>query len=61
MEPSPDKRPTLDLRLRILKMRESGASWQEIAKTFDITRQRARYAYQLAQRDERRSGRPGST
>jgi transcriptional regulator len=43
--------------LRVAEMRDAGASWQEIARAFDLTRQQARYAYQVAKREERRKAR----
>jgi hypothetical protein len=42
---------------RILALRETGASWQEIQRQFGLTRQQARYAYQKGLRDRRRSAR----
>ncbi|GAC1509721.1 MAG: hypothetical protein NVS2B16_08740 [Chloroflexota bacterium] len=51
-----DNRASLAGRNRqILEMRERGSSWQQIEQAFDLTRQQARYAYQLAKRAERRS------
>ena len=46
---------------RIVAMREGGASWQEIERTFGMTRQQARYAYQVGKRVERRAARRAST
>ena len=42
---------------RIVAMRDAGASWKEVQEEFGLTRQQARYAYQLGKRAERRSQR----
>jgi transcriptional regulator len=42
---------------QVLKMREDGASWLDIARALNLTRQQARYAYQRAKREVRRSAR----
>jgi len=42
---------------QIVKLRDAGASWKEIQQTFGLSRQQARYAYQLGKRAERRSAR----
>jgi hypothetical protein len=42
---------------RIVQMRDGGASWKEIEAAFAVTRQQARYAYQLGKRAERRQKR----
>jgi hypothetical protein len=42
---------------RIANLRDQGASWLEIQREFDLTRQQARYAYQRGKREERRSRR----
>jgi hypothetical protein len=39
---------------RIAALRDAGVSWLEIQQEFGLTRQQARYAYQLARRAERR-------
>jgi transcriptional regulator len=39
---------------RILALRDAGASWQELARMFGLTRQQARYCYQRGKREERR-------
>ena len=49
-DPQKDNRPA-----RILAMRDGGASWHEIEKDFGLTRQQARYAYQLGKRAARRA------
>lgn len=41
----------------IVRLREEGLSWLEIQQRFDLTRQQARYAYQLGKRAERRQNR----
>jgi transcriptional regulator len=41
----------------VMRLRESGVSWQEIGQRLGLTRQQARYAYQRAQREERRRAR----
>ena len=38
----------------VLRLREGGASWLEISQALGLTRQQARYAYQLGKRAERR-------
>ena len=48
---------TEQLRREIVAMREAGAAWNEIEKRFGMTRQQARYAYQLGKRFERRQAR----
>lgn len=42
---------------QVLKMREDGVSWLDIARALNLTRQQARYAYQRAKREVRRSAR----
>jgi uncharacterized protein (DUF433 family) len=42
---------------RIVSMRDAGASWKEVQEEFGLTRQQARYAYQLGKRAERRGQR----
>jgi hypothetical protein len=42
---------------RIAHLRDGGATWLEIQREFDLTRQQARYAYQRGKREERRSQR----
>ena len=49
--------PESDLDARIAKMRDDGMGWAEIERTFGISRQQARYAYQKAKRVERRAAR----
>jgi hypothetical protein len=44
---------------QIVKLRDAGASWKEIQQTFGLSRQQARYAYQLGKRVERRNARRG--
>lgn len=46
-----------ELVARVLTMREAGRPWKEIAEACGVTRQQARYAYQLGKRQERRSAR----
>ena len=41
----------------IVALRDGGASWKDIADRYGLTRQQARYAYQLGKRKERREGR----
>jgi len=41
----------------IVRLRDSGTSWQEIQQRFNMTRQQARYAYQLGKRAQRRAER----
>ncbi len=48
-----------DLDARVLAMRNAGASWLDIQRELNLTRQRARYAYQRAKREERRDQRKG--
>ncbi len=45
------------LDARIAQLRDGGATWLEIQREFDLTRQQARYAYQRGKREERRSQR----
>lgn len=42
---------------RIVALREGGASWKEIEETFGLTRQQARYRYQVGKRAARRAAR----
>ena len=49
--------PNAERSARIVIMRDGGAAWIEIQKAFGLTRQQARYAYQLGKRAERRRGR----
>jgi len=42
---------------RIVEMREQGTAWSDIQSVFGLTRQQARYAYQLGKRAERRGKR----
>lgn len=52
---SPDgQNLSLDKERRAYEMRGNGASWEEIGRELDLTRQQARYAYQRALRAERR-------
>jgi hypothetical protein len=44
---------------RIVLMRDAGMSWLDIQREFGLTRQQARYAYQLGKRAERRRSRRG--
>ncbi len=46
-----------EMDLRVLAMREAGASWLDIQREFNVTRQQARYAYQRASREKRRNER----
>ncbi len=46
-----------ELNARIVEMRDAGRAWKEIQDTFGLTRQQARYAYQLGKRRERRIAR----
>ena len=50
-----DAREQRDVDVQVLKMREEGASWLDVARTLNLTRQQARYAYQRAKREARRS------
>ncbi|MGI8824401.1 MAG: hypothetical protein ACR2JC_01920 [Chloroflexota bacterium] len=45
----------------VVERRNQGAAWLEIQREFSLTRQQARYAYQLGKRAERRAGRVRST
>ena len=45
---------------RVLAMRDAGASWLDIQRELGLTRQQARYAYQRAKREERRTQRKQS-
>ncbi len=49
-QPHPDPA----VRAKIVAMRETGASWLEVQRAFSLTRQQARYAYQVGRREERR-------
>jgi hypothetical protein len=42
---------------RIALRRDEGATWLQIQREFDLTRQQARYAYQRGKRAERRARR----
>jgi len=42
---------------KIAQRRDEGATWLEIQREFDLTRQQARYAYQRGKREERRAQR----
>ena len=44
-------------RARIVAMRDAGRTWKEIQAAYGLTRQQARYAYQLGKRRERRQQR----
>lgn len=57
MSDGQDSTPDVDLRRRIVEMREAGAAWRDIQAAFGLTRQQARYAYQLGKRAERRATR----
>lgn len=46
-----------ELSRRIVEMRDNGATWLQIQEAFTLTRQQARYAYQLGKRVERRAKR----
>jgi predicted transcriptional regulator len=46
-----------DRNARIVARRDAGGTWLEIQREFGLTRQQARYAYQLGKRAERRSSR----
>lgn len=56
-QPSKDQ----DRNRRVVHMRDSGATWKEVQEAFGLTRQQARYAYQVGKRAERRAGRRGAT
>jgi hypothetical protein len=45
---------------RITQMRDDGASWLQIQEEFGLSRQQARYAYQLGKRALRRRTRQGN-
>ena len=51
------ERPSDELAARIVTMRDGGMSWAEIQQQLGLTRQQARYAYQLGKRAQRRSSR----
>jgi type V secretory pathway adhesin AidA len=51
-ESEADNRPA-----RIVAMRDGGASWHDIEQAFGLTRQQARYAFQIGKRAERRAER----
>ena len=55
--PREPHQPADDLPARVLAMREAGAAWKDIQAAFNLTRQQARYAYQLGRRAERRAER----
>jgi hypothetical protein len=44
------------VQAEVVRMRESGASWLQIQARFSLSRQEARYAYQVGMRDRRRHG-----
>jgi hypothetical protein len=46
-----------DRNRRIVELRDEGASWLQIQEEFGLSRQQARYAYQLGKRAVRRKGR----
>lgn len=57
-----ENRPAADSRDRdvaeqIVALRDGGAAWRDIEERFGLTRQQARYAYQLGKRAERRRAR----
>lgn len=56
-EPDETPQPVADLPARVVAMRDSGAAWKDIQASFNLTRQQARYAYQLGRRAERRAER----
>lgn len=39
---------------QIVSMRDAGASWKDITERYGLTRQQARFAYQMGKRNERR-------
>jgi hypothetical protein len=49
-----------EARARIVALRDAGQSWKEIQAAYGLTRQQARYAYQLGKRRERRERRLGA-
>jgi transcriptional regulator len=55
-----ESREQSDQDALVLKMREEGVSWLDIARALNLTRQQARYAYQRAKREVRRSRRAES-
>lgn len=46
-----------ELHRRIVDMRDGGATWLQIQHQFSLTRQQARYGYQLGKRVQRRAQR----
>ena len=62
-EPQPPQGSTAlddEARARIVALRDAGQSWKEIQAAYGLTRQQARYAYQLGKRRERRERRLGA-
>jgi hypothetical protein len=57
MQDQPQQRPDPEIQAQIVAMRDAGATWVEIQKRFGLTRQQARYAFQLGKRAERRRNR----
>jgi len=57
MQSEPGTRPDAELAARVVEMRDRGLAWSEIQSTLGLTRQQARYAYQLGRRAERRKAR----
>lgn len=56
-----DAEASTKLAERVVAMRDAGAPWKEILETLGLTRQQARYQYQLGKRAERRGARKGSS
>lgn len=42
---------------QVVALREAGATWLQIQQRFDLSRQQARYAYQVGKRMQRRAAR----
>lgn len=66
MEEQPEQgRIAVHIQADIVARRDGGASWKELEQAYGLTRQQARYAYQLGKRRERRRAgrgpRPAST
>lgn len=50
-------RPNAELAAHVVELRDGGRAWSEIQQALGMTRQQARYAYQLGKRAERRQAR----
>lgn len=58
--PQKDATRDAERNARIVQMRDEGAAWNQIQAAFGLTRQQARYGYQLGKRVERRGKRSSS-